>query len=85
MLERERLESKKISKTGAVTSMLNYEIGPENIHVGPSIMSLADRSKVVLYPDGRHNLWKCALNLECKVEVWTARTLRESSSMPFAV
>src|SRR5450756_1468771 len=36
MLERERLESKKISKTNAVTSMLDYEIDPDNIHVGPS-------------------------------------------------
>ncbi|OFW54207.1 MAG: inositol-3-phosphate synthase, partial [Actinobacteria bacterium RBG_16_67_10] len=36
MLERERLESKKISKTNAVTSMLDYEIGDKNIHVGPS-------------------------------------------------
>jgi myo-inositol-1-phosphate synthase len=36
MLERERLESKKISKTNAVTSMLDYEMAPENIHVGPS-------------------------------------------------
>ena len=36
MLERERLESKKISKTGAVTSMLPYTLDPDNIHVGPS-------------------------------------------------
>ncbi len=36
MLERERLESKKISKTNAVTSMLDYEIDPDDIHVGPS-------------------------------------------------
>jgi myo-inositol-1-phosphate synthase len=36
MLERERLESKKISKTGAVTSMLDYNIGAENVHIGPS-------------------------------------------------
>jgi myo-inositol-1-phosphate synthase len=36
MLERERLESKKISKTNAVTSMLDYDIGDDNVHVGPS-------------------------------------------------
>src|SRR4030095_6665667 len=36
MLERERLESKKISKTTAVTSMLDYDLGEENVHVGPS-------------------------------------------------
>src|SRR5437588_13069517 len=36
MLERERLESKKISKTNAVTSQLDYEIGAENVHIGPS-------------------------------------------------
>src|SRR4029079_4520884 len=36
MLERERLESKKISKTNAVTSMLDYEVSPDDVHVGPS-------------------------------------------------
>ena len=36
MLERERLESKKISKTGAVTSMIPYTMDPDNVHVGPS-------------------------------------------------
>ena len=36
MLERERLESKKISKTGAVTSVLDYKMAPENVHIGPS-------------------------------------------------
>ncbi len=43
MLERERLESKKISKTGAVTSMLPYKLDPDNVHVGPSrLRPLAD-------------------------------------------
>jgi myo-inositol-1-phosphate synthase len=44
-MERERLESKKISKTNAVTSQLDYEIEPENIYVGPSdyVPWLADR------------------------------------------
>ena len=36
MLERERLESKKISKTNAVTSQLDYDLGPDNVHIGPS-------------------------------------------------
>src|SRR4029078_11677370 len=36
MLERDRPESKKISKTNAVTSMLDYDIGEDNVHVGPS-------------------------------------------------
>ena len=35
MLERSRLESKKISKTDAVTSQLEYDIGAENVHIGP--------------------------------------------------
>ena len=44
MLERDRLESKKISKTQAVTSQLPYELGADNVHVGPSdYVPLADR------------------------------------------
>ena len=57
MLERERLESKKISKTNAVTSMLDYELEPGNVHVGPSDhVPVADRPQVLLYPDGGHDL-----------------------------
>jgi myo-inositol-1-phosphate synthase len=57
MLERERLESKKISKTNAVTSMLDYELEPGNVHVGPERpRAVADRPQVLLHPDGRHDL-----------------------------
>ena len=57
MLERERLESKKISKTNAVTSMLDYELDPDDIHVGPSRpRAVAARPQVLLHPDGGHDL-----------------------------
>ena len=57
MLERERLESKKISKTNAVTSMLDYDIGEKNIHVGPSDhVPWLDRPQVGLHPHGGHGL-----------------------------
>ena len=57
MLERERLESKKISKTNAVTSMLDYEIDEDDIHVGPSRpRAVAARPQVVLHPHGGHDL-----------------------------
>ena len=57
MLERERLESKKISKTNAVTSMLDYELDPDDVHVGPSDhVPVAPRPQVVLHPDGRHDV-----------------------------
>ena len=71
MLERERLESKKISKTGAVTSMLPYEIGPENIHVGPSdyVPWLTDRKWCQIRMEGRA-FGDVPLSLELKLEVW---------------
>jgi myo-inositol-1-phosphate synthase len=71
MLERERLESKKISKTGAVTSMLDFEIDPENIHVGPSdyVPWLTDRKWCYIRMEGT-TFGNVPLNLECKVEVW---------------
>ena len=57
MLERERLESKKISKTNAVTSMLDYELDPDDIHVGPSDhVPWLRGPQVVLHPDGGHDL-----------------------------
>ena len=57
MLERERLESKKISKTNAVTSMLDYEMDPDDVHVGPSRpRAVAPGPQVVLHPDGGHDL-----------------------------
>ena len=57
MLERERLESKKISKTNAVTSMLDYELDPDDVHVGPSDhVPWLLGPQVVLHPDGGHDL-----------------------------
>ncbi|MDX6516223.1 MAG: myo-inositol-phosphate synthase, partial [Gaiellaceae bacterium] len=55
MLERERLESKKISKTNAVTSMLDYDMGAKNVHVGPSdyVPWLTDRKWAYIRMEGR--------------------------------
>ncbi len=71
MLERERLESKKISKTGAVTSMLPYELPKDNIHVGPSdyVPWLTDRKWCYIRMEGT-TFGKVPLNLEAKLEVW---------------
>ena len=71
MLERERLESKKISKTNAVTSQLDYALDPDNIHVGPSdyVPWLADRKFCYLKMEGR-TFGDVPLNLELKMEVW---------------
>lgn len=71
MLERERLESKKISKTNAVASQLDYDIGPDNIHIGPSdyVPWLADRKFCYLKMEGR-TFGDVPLNLELKLEVW---------------
>jgi len=71
MLERERLESKKISKTGAVTSMLPYELPTENIHVGPSdyVPWLADRKFCHIRMEGT-TFGNVPLLLEAKLEVW---------------
>jgi myo-inositol-1-phosphate synthase len=71
MLERERLQSKKISKTNAVTSQLDYDIGAENIHIGPSdyVPWLADRKFCYLRMEGR-TFGDVPLNLELKLEVW---------------
>ncbi|OGO15528.1 MAG: inositol-3-phosphate synthase [Chloroflexi bacterium RBG_16_48_8] len=71
MLERERLESKKISKTNAVTSQLPYDIGQENIHVGPSdyVPWLTDRKWCHIRMEGRA-FGDVPLNLELKLEVW---------------
>ncbi len=71
MLERERLESKKISKTRAVTSMLDYDLGEDNIHVGPSdyVPWLADRKWCHIRIEGR-TFGDLPLNLEMKLEVW---------------
>jgi len=71
MLERDRLESKKISKTQAVTSMLPYEIPAENIHVGPSdhVPWLTDRKWCYIRMEGT-TFGDVPLNAEIKLEVW---------------
>jgi myo-inositol-1-phosphate synthase len=71
MLERERLESKKISKTNAVTSQLDYDMGAENVHVGPSdyVPWLLDRKFCHIRMEGR-TFGDVPLNLEMKLEVW---------------
>jgi myo-inositol-1-phosphate synthase len=74
MLERERLESKKISKTSAVTSLIPYPIDEENVHVGPSDYVPGSGPQVVPHPDGRHHVRDVPLNLEMKLEVWTRPT-----------
>ena len=71
MLERERLESKKISKTNAVTSQLDYALDRDNIYVGPSdyVPWLADRKFCYIKMEGR-TFGDVPLNLELKMEVW---------------
>jgi myo-inositol-1-phosphate synthase len=71
MLERERLESKKISKTNAVTSQLDYQLNPDDIHVGPSdyVPWLLDRKFCHIRMEGR-TFGDVPLNLELKLEVW---------------
>jgi myo-inositol-1-phosphate synthase len=71
MLERDRLESKKISKTNAVTSMLDYDIGDKNVHVGPSdyVPWLTDRKWAYIRMEGT-TFGDVPLNLELKLEVW---------------
>jgi myo-inositol-1-phosphate synthase len=71
MLERERLESKKISKTTSVTSQLDYQLDPDNIYVGPSdyVRWLDDRKFCYIKMEGR-TFGDVPLNLELKLEVW---------------
>jgi myo-inositol-1-phosphate synthase len=71
MLERERLESKKISKTNAVTSMLDYEMDPNDVHVGPSdyVPWLLDRKWCYIRMEGT-TFGDVPLNAEMKLEVW---------------
>lgn len=71
MLERDRLESKKISKTNAVTSMLDYNLPPENVHVGPSdyVPWLLDRKWAYIRLEGT-TFGDVPLNMELKLEVW---------------
>jgi myo-inositol-1-phosphate synthase len=71
MLERDRLESKKISKTNAVTSQLPYKLNEDNVHVGPSdyVPWLTDRKWCYIRMEGT-TFGDVPLNLELKLEVW---------------
>ena len=71
MLERDRLESKKISKTQSVTSQLSHDIGKGNVHIGPSdyVSWLDDRKWAYVRLEGRA-FGDVPLNLEYKLEVW---------------
>ncbi|MDP2977153.1 MAG: inositol-3-phosphate synthase, partial [Anaerolineales bacterium] len=71
MLERERLESKKISKTGAVTAMLPYILPADDVHVGPSdyVPWLSDRKWCYIRMEGT-TFGDVPLNVEVKLEVW---------------
>ena len=71
MLERARLESKKISKTDAVTSQLDYDMGGDNVYIGPSdyVPWLEDRKWAYIRMEGR-SFGDVPLNIELKLEVW---------------
>ena len=71
MLERSRLESKKVSKTSAVTSMLDYEMPPGNVYIGPSdyVQWLDDRKWAHIRLEGT-TFGNVPLNVEMKLEVW---------------
>ncbi|MGA8220000.1 MAG: inositol-3-phosphate synthase [Solirubrobacterales bacterium] len=71
MLERERLESKKISKTNAVTSIMDHELPAEDVYIGPSdyVPWLTDRKWAHIRVEGR-SFGDVPLNLELKLEVW---------------
>jgi myo-inositol-1-phosphate synthase len=71
MLERSRLESKKISKTNAVTSQLDYDLGPGNVHIGPSdyVEWLSDRKWAYIRMEGT-TFGNVPLMVELKMEVW---------------
>lgn len=71
MLERERLESKKLSKTQSVTSQVEHDLGRQNVHIGPSdyVPWLDDRKWAYVRLEGR-SFGDVPLNLEYKLEVW---------------
>jgi myo-inositol-1-phosphate synthase len=71
MLERERLESKKISKTNAVTSIMDHELPPEDVYIGPSdyVPWLTDRKWAHIRVEGKA-FGDVPLNVELKLEVW---------------
>ena len=76
MLERDRLESKKISKTQAVTSQVDRDMGARNVHIGPSdyVPWLDDRKWAYVRLEGRA-FGDAPLNLEYKLEVWDSPEL----------
>ena len=71
MLERDRLESKKISKTQAVTSNVDHDMGKRNVHIGPSdyVQWLDDRKWAYVRLEGRA-FGDAPINMEYKLEVW---------------
>jgi myo-inositol-1-phosphate synthase len=71
MLERERLESKKISKTNAVTSIMGYDLPPDDVYIGPSdyVPWLQDRKWAHIRVEGQA-FGDVPLNVELKLEVW---------------
>jgi myo-inositol-1-phosphate synthase len=71
MLERDRLESKKLSKTQAVTSNIDHDLGAKNVHIGPSdyVQWLDDRKWAYVRLEGRA-FGNVPLNMEYKLEVW---------------
>ncbi len=71
MLERDRLESKKVSKTQAVTSNISHDMGARNVHIGPSdyVQWLDDRKWAYVRLEGRA-FGDVPLNMEYKLEVW---------------
>jgi myo-inositol-1-phosphate synthase len=71
MLERDRLESKKISKTNSIKSTIPYDMGEKNIHVGPSdyVPWLEDRKWAYIRLEGT-SFGDVPLNAELKIEVW---------------
>jgi myo-inositol-1-phosphate synthase len=71
MLDRDRLESKKISKTDAVTSQLDYDLDPDDVHVGPSdfVPWLTDRKFCYIQMEGT-TFGEVPLKMEIKLEVW---------------
>jgi myo-inositol-1-phosphate synthase len=71
MLERDRLESKKISKTQAVTSNITHDLGARNVHIGPSdyVQWLDDRKWAYVRLEGRA-FGNVPINMEYKLEVW---------------
>jgi myo-inositol-1-phosphate synthase len=71
MLERTRLESKKISKTNSVTSQIDFDIEPDNVHIGPSdyVPWLTDRKWAFIRLEGK-SFGDVPLNIELKLEVW---------------